>query len=389
MFGLPPSLTYIFLGNFAFAIGMGLHSFLMPSLILSLGATPVIMGTLFSLLNLFSTLILIPGGLLADRFDRRKLILISWAMCIPAPIGFALARHWTGVILPYLLFYGSMFANSAFSAYVAASCDQRQLGRMYSLVFAGFPLGAVIAPTVGGWLAARYGLTTVFIASSISWMASTAFMSRIAPQKPVTHSDGHMTLRSMVTGIKPAVIRTCIGFAGLFAVLAVTMNFVTPYLQNVVGLPLTRIGIFSSIGALGGALLTPVWGRLGDRLGFGRAAALGMAVFAAGILLFSSSRWLPIIAVSFLLRSVGDGVRTLMGAQIARVSSPGELGRHYAIYNILTGAGGTVGPYLGGWLYAAWPALPFTVTAGLALLTAVLALGGLRRGRGPAQTSTT
>lgn len=376
MFGLPPSLVYIFFGNIAFAFGMGLHSFLMPSFILSLGATPVVMGTLFSLLNLFSTLVLIPGGLLADRVDRRTLIVISWLMCIPAPIGFAIAKHWTGVIIPYLFFYGSMFANAAFSAYVAASCDPRQVGRMYSLVFAGFSVGTIVAPTVGGWLASRYGLNVVFGATSVAWVISAFLMSRIVPQKPAVHADGGLTLKGMLTGIKPSVILTCLAFAALVAVLSVTLNFCTPLLQDTAGLPLSLIGVLSSVGALGGALLTPIWGRLGDRFGFPKAAALGMALFAGALLLLSATRWLPALGVAYILRSIGDAVRTLMGAQVGRLSSPEELGRHYAVYNVLSGVGSTVGPYLGGWLYAARPALPFTVTAGLALASAVLVLGG-------------
>lgn len=379
MFGLPPSLAYMFWSNFTFAFGMGLYSFLMPAYMRSLGATPVVLGGFFSAMNLFSTLILIPGGIWADRYDRRTMLIVSWFMCVPVPFLWAIARHWTHLILPYLLFFGSMFANAALGAYVAGSCDPKDVGRNYSLTFAAFPLGSVCSPAIGGWLAAQYGTRAVFYVAGAFFIVSAALMTRIAPQRPPVHSDGHLTLRSMVTGIKPLLFWICLAFAVVFALLSITLNFTTPYLQDVTALPLAQIGLFSSLGALGAALLTALWGRLGDWIGFPNALSLGLLVFAGSLLLLVRSSLLPLIGLSFILRGAGDGVRTLMGAQIGRMSSPEELGRHYAIYNVLTGVGSTVGPYVGGALYELGPDRPFTVTAALSVAVALLAAAAGQR----------
>lgn len=390
MLGLPPSLTYMFLSNCTFSFGMGLCNFLMPAYMLSLGATPVVLGGFFSAMNLFSTLVLIPGGIWADRYDRRTMVVISWLLCLPVPFLWAIARHWTHLIFPYLLFYASMFANAALGAYVAGSSDPKDVGRNYSLTFAGFSLGSVFAPAIGGWIAATYGTRTVFYATGALFAISTLLMARIKPQRPLIHADGHLDLRGMITGIKPLMLWICLAFAAVFALLSITLNFTTPYLQDVSKLPLARIGIFSSIGAAGASLLTPLWGKLGDRIGFPKSLGLGLTIFAASLLLFTHTPLLFLIGLSFALRGAGDGVRTLMGAQIGRMSSPEELGRHYAIYNILTGVGSTVGPYIGGVLYAAGPAWPFTATAGLSVTVAALAVTLAQRlpGADAAATST-
>ncbi|MGE5560574.1 MAG: MFS transporter [Chloroflexota bacterium] len=379
MLGLPSSLAYMFWSNFTFAFGMGLYSFLMPAYMLSLGATPVILGGFFSVMNLFSTLVLIPGGIWADRYDRRKLLVISWMMCLPVPFLWALARHWTHLILPYMLFFASTFSNAAMGAYVAGSSDPSEVGRNYSLTFAGFPLGAVVSPAIGGWIAATCGTRAVFYSAGVFFAVSTALICGIRPQRPAAHSQGQLSLRGMVTGIKSMMLWVCLAFAAVFALLSITLNFTTPYLQDVDSLPLTQIGIFSSIGAIGASLLTPLWGRLGDRIGFPKALSLGLTIFAGSLLLFVHSPLIPWIGLSFVLRGAGDGVRTLMGAQVGRMSSPEELGRHYAIYNVLTGVGSTVGPYVGGRLYDFGPRWPFTVTAGLAAAVAALSILMARR----------
>lgn len=378
MFGLSPSLTYMFWSNFAFAFGMGLYSFLMPAYMRSLGATPVVLGGFFSAMNLFATLILIPGGILADRCDRRRLLIISWFMCAPVPFLWAFARHWTHLIFPYLLFFGSMFANAALGAYVAGSCDPKDVGRNYSLTFAAFPLGSVCSPAIGGWLAAHFGTRAVFYITGAFFIVSAALMTFIAPQRPPVHSNGRLTLKGMVTGIKPRLLWTCLAFAVVFALLSVTLNFTTPYLQDIAALPLAQIGFLSSLGALGAALLTAFWGRLGDRIGFAKALSLGLMVFAGSLLLLARSSFLPWLGLAFILRGAGDGVRTLMGAQIGRLSSPEELGRHYAVYNVLTGIGSTIGPYVGGALYETRPQRPFTLTAALSAVTAALAVAAAR-----------
>jgi len=101
---LHKDLWVIYISLLLFALAVGLYSVIMPAYIRELGATSVQLGLLGSIAMAMATLSAIPGGLWADRFERRRLMLIGWAMCIPVPLIYAFSHHWLWLIPGYFLF---------------------------------------------------------------------------------------------------------------------------------------------------------------------------------------------------------------------------------------------------------------------------------------------
>lgn len=154
-------LKLIFVCNFIGAFGDGLYSYLLPRYIETLGATSVEVGMLFSTQCLVAVFTLILAGLLADKYDRKKIMVLGWVAWLPAPIIFSLAKHWTQ-LLPGMIFYGCWFGGPTSSAYIATAADRDKVTLTFTILSAAWSVGYVFSPALGGYLSTVVGMSLVF-----------------------------------------------------------------------------------------------------------------------------------------------------------------------------------------------------------------------------------
>ena len=370
---LQKDLWVLFSSMLLFAMAMGLYSVILPAHIRNLGASSVQLGLLGSIALAMSTASALPGGYMADRFERRSVLLIGWVMCIPVPIIFAYASHWTGLIPGYFLLHFSMFCNASMQSYISDKSTPETRGQAFTMVFASaFSMGMVFAPTLGGYMAEVWGITTVFWLSFGLYTASTLVLlmaSRSYPRKADPLSK-RFSLRSFSRQYWFFV--ACFAF-GIF-VINLPFSFITPYLQDVVGADLLLIGLLGSVTALGGALLAPFLGKAADRIGVIRILGVGFLTLALCYYLQAVTPVPVLLAVIFFVRGGASTVMSLMSSAISRVGLAQAMGMSFAVYNLMTGLAGTVAPYTAGWLYEQSPAMPFFATAGLAFVLGVFLL---------------
>ncbi|MDP2873561.1 MAG: MFS transporter [Bacillota bacterium] len=386
----------MFAVNLAFSLGMGLYGFVMPAYARQLGATPEQFGALLSCAFALGTLAVIPGGAWADRYDRRTLMLIGWAMCLPAPLIFAWAKTWTWLIPGYACFFLSFFCNPAISAYVASIAGSSSSGAVWGTINSSFPLGFIVGPMVGGLLIRAVGIQWVFGCTFVCYLVSFLLLWTMSPQPqsaagPVRTGEraGYGAGAGAGAGAgsggpgaggQPVPLsggyRALIGVALLFAffhvLLGVGPTYIALYLQDSLGLELSRVSVFGSAGALGGFLCAPLIGRLRDRRGARLAVFVALGLIAAsnaGLLVLSSL--VPLFFV-LMMRGGENGMMTVGQAEIAARAPREELGRTFAGFHVLTGIGGTIGPYLGGALYGVDPRLPFA-----AMIVGAAAIGAV------------
>lgn len=369
-------LWFVYASLLLFALGMGAYSTILPAYVRSLGASPVDLGLLGTIGMAFSTLAALPGGYWADRYDRRTLMILGWAMCIPVPLIFAFAPSWPLMIPGYFLFYFSMFSNTAMQAYIAHKADPDNVSFTFTFVFSSFSVGSIIAPTLGGWLSQTVGIKAVFGVAFLFYLLSTLaifFMTPDKPQRIVKHKRA-----SLKSALTPELLRFTLIFTLVMFITNIPLAFVTPYMQDVANYDLLRIGMLGSLTALGGVILAPLLGRLGDRLGTFTAVgfALLMLSFAYGLQL--SVHVLPLYILAFLIRGGAGSINSLMLSQIGKLARADVAGMTFALYNLATSIGATFAPYAAGQLYAGSPRAPFIATSIATLLLAAVFLSRSR-----------
>src|SRR3972149_2827245 len=181
-------LRLLFISNFIGAFGDGLFVYILPLYIRGLKATSADVGFLFSVLTLSTALTIIPGGFLADRFDRKKVMILGWAIWVPLPLMFSIATNWTQLI-PVMSLYGFFISGPATSAYVMTAAKKDKVTITYTTLGASWWFGYIFSPGLGGHLSTFIGMQGVFFLAFILYAAATAtlfFIQRQRVEKSVT-----------------------------------------------------------------------------------------------------------------------------------------------------------------------------------------------------------
>lgn len=362
---LDRDLRLIMLSNFLWSSGSMLYYFIWPIYVRDLGGTAREIGLLTSLMFFTITITLVPGGVLADRFNRKWLILTTWIVATPAPLVYALARSWEGLI-PGVIIYSFFLGWPAFEAYIAQASPPERLSRAYALTSAGFSLGAVLAPLLGAYLLPLIGIRPLFLISFSLFAASTAVLFSVSPQRPAGAGRSRTHIQDLVRLIKD---RRFLRWLLLFALATLGASIVRPFvptlLQDRYGLARPTILMASALLALGELALAVGLGWVADRWRRSGALGLGLLCVVAGLTLLLLSPFL--IPLSMLLLG-GDRVSiSLSRSIIGHRARGGAGGAAFALYWVIIGVAQTLGPYLGGALYASSMLRPFILGTGLVL----------------------
>ena len=309
----------ITLALFLWGCGEGLFIYIMPLYMEELGATPQEVGAVLGLAAFLAACSFIPGGMLADRFDAKKIMVWGWAMGAVASLGMGLAPSWQ-VFIPWILIYNiSAYCIPAINTYIAEASGNIPLEHTITVTFAGYAAGSIVSPFVGGRLAEALGTPSLFIIGAglfaISFFIALTVRSHAAHLNYTKHRD--QSVRKQIGGLRPLLPLYARLFFVFFAALIGTVlpaNFLATLGWN--------IGDVNSLGgtasALGAMVLSLALGRLGAgrrRRGF----LTGQLLVFLGMLLFalstSTQRVLP-IAGYFLIGAVPT-LRELSNAQIA------------------------------------------------------------------------
>ncbi len=407
-------LWLLYASNFLFAVGMGLYAPLWPAYVRQLGGTPVDIGFLAAIGGATALVFAIPAGLLADRFERRAQVLWGWAIAIPVPITYALAGRWAALAPGVLFFNAGMIFLPALQAYVMEKAPKGRDAFVYSFVMSSFPLGSVIGPPIGGWLADRSDIRAVFWVVAVLWTLATVASLPIAKQYPDRGFGRHGSERAGDSGtgrlpwtrswldslfyVNPAVLAFAALFFTVFGLQGLAGTFVTPFLQDVGKVDLFWISALAAVAALGATIVSPVIGWFGDRYGKLRVFGVVLVAVMSGFLgLLVSAPMLGrmggigeapgarLWSAPFLLLAFSSLARGIGGMSLAVAAAGGMVpkekrGRVLAVIQVANSLGMTVGPYVGGHLYARDPYLPFlTVVTLLSIVGVVLAARADRR----------
>jgi MFS family permease len=365
---LPRDLQLLFWSLFLWSFGYGLYNYIWPLFLRDLNANPGEVGLVFSIGFLSLAASMIPGGILANKYELRIILVIGWALSIPVPLMYYYARNWADVIPGIVLLQASGFNIPAFNAYIAGAAGKGKTGSSFGAVWASAPLGAVFSPAIGGVLLNWISIQQIFLFTFVLFTVSTVILFWMKPQPP-TRTDTRQFRIEIPRSIPEVTLLLVLTGA------AVTFSMVSPFLplffSDVLSLAPNMIQALGSIQALGQTAFAILLGRRADKRGRGESMSLGLVIAATGLagivltrnLLFA----MPLIffvgstrASSYIAYSI-----------LATIRSGATRGGQYGFYLTLEDLGFVAGSYLGGILYAIDPALGFTVIVVSLLLLAI------------------
>jgi MFS family permease len=332
------------------------------------------------------------GGHIADRYDRRMIVLLTRAVSVVAALAFAflsLNLQAYGLAALYAVVFvagiARGFADPANSAFEAQVVPRELYVNASSWAGTMWQATAILGPALGGLVYAYFGVTTAYLMIATLYALALACMSLIKPKPMPPVTAGESIWTSIKLGVR-FVFRSQI-FVGamaldLFAVLfggaiALLPIFATDILQ--VG-P-SGLGLLVAAPAAG-ALVSMLWAtRRPPTKNSGRIFLAVVAGFGVSIIVFALSKNFYLSMFALAMSGLFDGVSVVIRETILRVYSPEKLrGRIASVNWIFIGSSNEIGAFESGVAASLLGTVPAVFLGGVVTLvvvglTAVLAPG--------------
>ena len=372
---LNKDLKILFISNLFASFGDGLTIYLLPKFIRNLQATPENVGFLYSILTIASAITIIPGGVLADRYDRKKILVLGWAIWVPVPLFFAFATNWTQ-LPPAMFLYGVLFSGPASSAYIVGRAQESRMASTFTTLVSAWGIGYTFAPTVAGYLAETVGMQLVFFLTTIFYFIAMFTLTQISsqyPEKAKFSVSSSQTTPSTVTFKRWRIFFLSVLFAAVMFILSLVFPLVPQLLSDVYNYDTAHIGILGSFTYLGGSTLSLAVGRIGDK--YGKTTSISVAMifvaFASSIFIFVNN-FVTLIFASFL-RGAAFPMWSFIGATVGSIAPHASRARWISVVQTTTQVVSILAPYAGGVLYTGSPQTPFFIVIAASLMLSLLA----------------
>ena len=350
--------------------------------IVELGGTKEQLGLLLMLETLSGILFQLPGGILADRLGRKKLLVVSSGVRMLAPLVFMFSTSWVHTAPGFIITSAGMLGMPALNALVAESIPPENRGSgiaMYRTV-TSFPM--IVTSLMGGVIMDYFGVIQgcryVLILSAVVSLFSIAIRylyieETLEPTGVKRHSEGPKRGVIQELGSMPRDVWVLTGVAAISAfAMRLMMSFMVIYSIEEVGLTATQWGLIGTAASIITTLLTTPSGMLGDRISRKPIIVTSRILGSFSIIGFPLSQGFWHIAAVRATGAMGRGLGGVgwgpMGgpvwqALIADLTPPEERARMMGLMGTISSLASTPSSWAGGYMYDnISPALPFMIS---------------------------
>jgi MFS family permease len=375
-------LRLVVLGNFISGMGTQATLVALPYQIYIVSHSALLVGLLgaVELVPLMASALI--GGAIADRMDRRRLLLLNQIGLVFAA-GALAAVSFAGdppvvvlYVLAALLAGFSALQNVVRSAIVPTLVPPAQVRGALAFNYGLYQLTMVIGPGLGGVVIAALGVGAAYTVDAVSCFAMVFAVTAMAPQPP-GHVQPHETIRrSIANGLR--YVRGNQALLGSFAIDLVAMTFGMPRaVFAVLAVSVYHAGaagtgvLYSAVsaGATVAAIMTG-WLSHVRRLGLiviWAVVAWGTAIALAGL---AGSLW--VAALLLAIAGAADSVSAVCRTTINQTVTPDRLrGRMSSVYSLVVTGGPRLGDVESGAVAGLAGARFSVVSGGLACLAGV------------------
>ena len=349
------------------------RSAVMTSLGLGVGALPLL-------------LVAPLGGLLADGWDRRKLLAFSFAYRAAVALGFTvvvmlgLVETWHIFLFSLMMGLGVAVSGPAWSSLVPRVVPRENLVNAFAVASLGASATGLAVPVMAGLLVAIVGAGGALLFGATMWLVASAVVLTMRVERP-DRNDLHRrsAISDLADGaryvLREPLVLSLILFASVFAILIPPFirGLMPVFASEVFNVGPAGLGLLmSSLGA-GSVLGTFTLASLGDMRHKGRYLVGGFALAGAAMIAYSHSPSVVLALPVLILVTAGLSTSfSLSEASIQGVVPDKLRGRVSSLEFALLGLS-PVGFMLSGGLAALLGAPSATMVAGIAM--AVLLLG--------------
>jgi DHA1 family multidrug resistance protein-like MFS transporter len=335
---------------------------LLPTYLASMGVAE---ADRLRFVGLFGSLIFVVGmpmvplwGVWADKYSRKAVIIRSAIVEAVVLAGVSLSREPWQLAVSMMLIGFQLGNTGVMLAGIRDVTPRRRLGTTIAIFGASSPVGMAVGPALAGILVDGFhlGVSSVFAVSSacslatavLLWLGSAEIRPEVVPTGRVL-TLAYGAIRGVLSD--PAVRRVFAIFGTAFLANQMSRPYIPVAVEAIVGRGpglASAIALVSGTAALVGALLSPVAGAIGDRIGFRRVLLAALATGGVALGLMPGAGSIPALAGLVLVFAVCTSAVSAMVFGLLATEVPAE--RRSTTLNLVylpLYAAGIVGPAIG------------------------------------------
>jgi MFS family permease len=368
---------FFFAARFVSAMALQMQNVAIGWLVYDISQDPLALGIVGLVAFLPAVGLALVTGHAADRFDRRSILLISYATLVAvaaalwACVHFDLREVWPIYVLTFLVGTTRAFANPASQALLPSLVPAEDLGNAIAWNSTAWQTATIAGPAIGGLLYAL-GATVVFGAAGAGFLLvfccylALGYRSAKRPAEKATFEvlvAGFRFIRS-----QPVILGAI--SLDLFAVLLGGATALLPiFARDILMVGPWGLGLLRSAPAVGAsctALFLAWWplDRKSGRRMFEAVGLFGLATIGFGL---SQNLWLSLFFLFVL--GAADMVSVFVRQTLVQMETPDAMrGRVSAVNSVFIGASNELGEFESGALAAVIGTVPTVVLGGLGTL---------------------
>lgn len=344
----------------------------------SLGISSAGAGAVSSAYFLFYVLLQIPSGMLADRWGTKRVLIVMFALSGLGILGFGLF----GTTYLPLLFFSALHGLGAGAYYpccfgtIMATVPPEKRGASSGLIGIGMALGILGGMAASGPLYEFFGdyrqpFLVLAVPTVLMLFAFVRFLPDARPSaaSPSLSVYGRLFRDRDIWKINAATFCSLYGFW-------TAATWGPTFLQVERGFSLSGSGLYTGLIALSALPGGVLWGRLSDRFGRKRVAAIVLPASGVALLLLARVHGAPLIVSMLLLFGLFSNTAfspvavSWIGDIVAR-RHPGAMSAAVGFFNATIMSSAVIAPLVSGFLRDVTGSLSSAITAG-----GLLILGG-------------
>ncbi len=334
-------------------------------------------------------LFLLPAGHVADRFDRRQIILVCYSLQVLCTLSLLLltraGAHQVYPIYGVLLLVGTgrAFSGPASSALIPHLVPEEHFVNAVTWGGAIWQFSNIAGPALGGILftlplasfvsdskLAGAGIVYVFTLGSLGWFLVLVASMHVRPGR-MEHRAA--SLKVVMAGFQYMMrSQLLLGASSLdlFVVLLGGATALMPiFAHEILHQGPRGLGLLRSAPAAGALIMSLLMARFPIRRRAGQRLFICVAIFGAGTVVFGLSHnlWLSLAALA--VAGAADTISVIIRGSLLQLGTPPEMrGRVSAVNSLFIGASNELGEFESGLTAQWWGAVRATVVGGVGAL---------------------
>jgi MFS family permease len=329
-------------------------------------------------------LLAIPAGVLADRIDRRKLLILTQLVMFATTATLATMTYaevvtaWMLLLLTVVMGMALVLHVPTWQASIPELVPRREMSRAVALGSVSFNLARAIGPAVGGLLIATIGNWTPFAVNALSFggvIAVLACWKRESKESSRGLSFGMSLYQGVRYVAKTRSMRHVMFGVGLFIVPGSALWALLPLVaKQRLNWDADGFGLLVACVGGGALLASQVLPRLQLRFGSDRTVAGAMLVFSLGMFVMSQSKVGWLVATATIVMGAGWMTTLTTLNATAQVTLPSRMrARGMSCYLTAMALSMSAGSFIWGQV-AGWTSLPTAQSIAAATLVMTTAI---------------